>query len=176
MKSLSSKLAITNYIVEKEYMITKLDVERLQSELAEAKSQIEALRSTDTDKAQYETQIADLTAEVELLKTVESITATEVYKSIVAENEANKQKISELEESIVALQVNKEENDNIIDMRVMERLASAGVPPIPVAKVADTSAFGDDIVAQYNEIKDGNKQRAFWVEHRDELIKHLRKV
>jgi hypothetical protein len=58
----------------------------------------------------------------------------------------------------------------------MEKLASVGVPPIKIDKASDTTVYGNDIVAQYKEIKDGSKQRAFWVEHRDELMKHLRKV
>jgi len=159
-------------------MITLKDFETMKTELAEAKTQLEGFRSIDVDaiKADYNKQIADLTAEVELLKTAEAIQATETYKAIVAENETNKQTISSLQEQMKSLEVNKEDNEKLVNTLVMEKLASVGVPPIKIDKASDTTVYGNDIVAQYKEIKDGSKQRAFWVEHRDELMKHLRKV
>jgi hypothetical protein len=113
-------------------MITKADHEKLQTEATELKAQLEVLRSIDVDaiKADYDKQIADLKAEVELLKTEDAIKATDAYKAIVAESETDKQTISSLQEQMKSLEVNKEENSKLVNTLVCEKLASVGVAPI----------------------------------------------
>ena len=115
-------------------MLTKIEVEKLQTEAINMKAQLDALKQVDVSaiKSDYEKQISDLTNQIELLKQADSIVASEVYKKLASENEANKTKISELEEQSKTLQVNKEDNQKLVNTMVQEKLASLGVAPIKV--------------------------------------------
>lgn len=113
-------------------MITLADHQKLQTEVAELTAQLEELRKVNVEdiKSTYESQLVALNQEIETLKSEDTIQASEVFKSIAQENEVNKQKISELEESITVLQVDKEKNDEVVNTMVQEKLASVGVAPI----------------------------------------------
>jgi hypothetical protein len=113
-------------------MITLADHQKLQTEVAELTAQLEELRKVNVEdiRSTYESQLVALNQEIEALKSEETIQSSEVFKSIAQENEANKAKISELEESITVLQVDKEKNDEVVNTMVQEKLASVGVAPI----------------------------------------------
>jgi ABC-type phosphate transport system auxiliary subunit len=115
-------------------MITRADFEKLFTEAETLKAEVNELRKVNVEaiKADYEKQIDDLKAEVELLKTEEAIVATEVYKNIVAKNEENEKTISSLQEQMKSLEVNKEENLKMVNTMVAEKLASVGISPIKV--------------------------------------------
>ena len=113
-------------------MITIADFTRLQEELSTTKTELEQLRLIDVDgmKTKHGTEINDLKAEIDLLKTDESVMSTDVYKSIHTELESSKQTISDLEKSVTDLKVDKEDIDRVVNLRVMEKLASVGLPPL----------------------------------------------
>lgn len=116
-------------------MITLKEFNQLQEDASTMKAQLEEFRKLDVEaiKAGYETKITELNKEIEMLKTPEAVQATETFKSLVTENENNKTKISELEGLNKELQVNKEDNQKVVNTMVMERLASLGVSPIKVS-------------------------------------------
>lgn len=126
------------------------------------------------EKAALEKRIEELTKEPPVVAALEQSTKDfeemkEATSQLIKEN-------AELSEKIEELQSTDKNLEEMVAAKALEIASSQGVPPLSLKPVAQpsSSTLENDLVGQYNAITDSAKQREFWVEHREELVKLLK--
>jgi chromosome segregation ATPase len=125
----------------------------------------EQLNTSKTEVETLKTQLTNANAELEILK------ANAVSK---VSHEELQTKFNELQTKYTDLETKQKS----ADQKAMEIVAEQGIPPVPVnPTAAAASVIGtENLIGKLEKLEnDPTKQRAFWVEHKEELMKVLRK-
>lgn len=138
----------------------KAEFESLQADHTKLQAEFNALKQASTVNPETIAAVEQLTKDFEASKA-----------SVTQLTDAN----AELLKQVENLKVDNKNFEEMVAAKAIEIVSAQGVPPLSTKPSAQPSSSNLDLVSQYNAIQDPQKQREFWVEHREELVKHLKK-